>query len=152
MNTFNFIRNKLRDKLLNHPQSGFKGILYHGTNRDFDHFDYNMIGKSTDAGHYSHGFYFGQKNYAKLYGTILYKCEITLSNPYKFIGGPLDFLRSLGLDLNAKPIDVTMLLKKNGFDGVITYYDKAMTDVKECIVFDINNIKILNKFGAGDET
>lgn len=68
-------------------------MVYHGSPNEFDYFDKNKIGSTTDYGVFGTGFYFAlTKSYARIYGENIKPFFLNLKNPYKgvFGGGVLN--------------------------------------------------------------
>ena len=58
--------------------------VFHGTNNDFDEFDYDKIGSNTESLWNGHGFYFSDsKSEAGLHGKNVKKFQIQLKNPLR---------------------------------------------------------------------
>jgi len=138
---------KIINEELSKIKKPFKKILYHGSNNIFDKFDSNMIGRNADGGWYSKGIYFTEaKQLASYYGSHIYTCEVTLLNPlYAQVGSKREFMDVLELNDDTSPEEITKYLTDNGFDGVVILDYHNPNFVSECVVYDPNNIKILER-------
>ena len=124
----------------------YKGILYHGSNWEFDSFDLKWVGRNSDPGHYSQGIYFTpNEDLARYYGEYIYVCEVILSNPfYVMVENKRQFLNIVGIG-DVSPEEVTKHLISMGYDGVILLDVHNENEIQECVVYDTKNILILNK-------
>ena len=149
--------------------------VYHGTNRDFDTFEYSKIGTSTDTGYFGEGFYATTdpewaSKYARSYqpGGSVMPLYMKLENPlhlkksdarevydpgmeeYVTMDREYHIRDVLGLPEDASSQEVADVLRAKGYDGV-TY--RGHTDVGigsrdiEVMVLDQYNIK--SKFNPG---
>ena len=127
-----------------HSKGIFNEILYHGSHWDFDEFDENKIGRTTDAGWYSKGFYFtNTPEQASYYGNYVYKCNITLNNPlYTKASNKYNFRKELNLSDDTTPEEITKSLIAKGFDGVVVL-NPISNNISECVVYNTESIKII---------
>lgn len=109
-------------------------IFYHGTNKDFEKFDKNFIGSSTDAGWLGWGFYFYDNiSDAREYGKVR-AYVLNIENPYYATKSDNKRLSELN-DVEASK-DFTNDLIEQGYDGV--YYNVDLRG--ETVVFNENQI------------
>ena len=137
-----------------------KEIVYHCSNKTFDKFDKQMIGTSSDDGIWGRGFYFGNQPNTS-YGKNIYRCEITMNNPFivnnfKTIEEIADYLdvwednfyipsyedNGLIHFSQAQLRQITSHIIGKGHDGIIVNLSPQWT---EYIVFNPEQIKILGK-------
>jgi hypothetical protein len=114
-------------------------ILYHGSKENFDVF--SASSKTSVRG--SGIFFSNSLEYARLFGNIIYYCNVNLTYP-KIYETSLDFtvdeMRNNGTD------ELYKKLQKDGFDGITILKSKVSTGIiKEVIAFRPQNIKIVNK-------
>lgn len=139
-------------------------IFYHGTQNDFSHFDYDMIGSSSgNMGFLGKGFYFS-KDYdiAKCYGKVL-SVKLDIINPFILDGilsdDTIDILNRVSdtyaFEYGMSAVDaynglsygitdfpemaelITEGLESLGYDGVV--YNNG----KEVVCFTASDIQIL---------
>lgn len=109
-------------------------IFYHGSNSDFDVFDYDKIGSSTDAGWLGYGFYFyTDKHESSQYGRVR-SFVLNITNPY--YATPEDNERLSELNDKDESKKFTQTLISEGYDGV--YYNGDLRG--ETVVFNSNQI------------
>ena len=109
-------------------------IFYHGTNKNFDVFDKNMINSSTDAGWLGYGFYFYTDiNEARQYGKVR-SFVLNIENPYFATDEDNERLAELNSIEASK--EFTDKLISEGYDGV--YYNGNLRG--ETVVFEPNQI------------
>lgn len=109
-------------------------IFYHGTNKNFDVFDKNMINSSTDAGWLGYGFYFYTDiNEARQYGKVR-SFVLNIENPYFATDEDNERLAELN-NIEASK-EFTDNLISEGYDGV--YYNGNLRG--ETVVFEPNQI------------
>jgi len=109
-------------------------IFYHGTNKNFDKFDKNMINSSTDAGWLGYGFYFyADINEAVQYGKVR-SFFLNIENPYYATDEDNERLAELN-NIEASK-EFTNDLISQGYDGV--YYNGNLRG--ETVVFEPNQI------------
>lgn len=108
--------------------SGKPLVVYHGTNRNFNSFEKNMIGKgSGNYGHYGFGFYFSyNKKEAEGYGSNLLEVYLRIENPFDVSKQKNRILEySEILNINNKEniaIDIDWLLKALYKKDPISFY------------------------------
>ena len=133
-------------------------ILYHGTDARFSKFDESLIGSKTDSGMYGKGFYFSlNPSEAKRYGSRVLRVSVTLKKPFEldtfqsvqgkmrdmgFFEGESGLVPNMLGQPTAPSHLVTEILKKHGYDSVIT---KDVYGNDEYVVFSSESIKILPK-------
>ena len=111
--------------------------VYHGTNHDFDSFDYDKIGTNTEAAWNGVGFYFSDnKTEASLYGNKIMNAEIELKNPIDLTFIDDTSVQGSGL--------VRFFSKIKGFENV-KYDGKTIIEISKLIEdlennFDYKNI------------
>lgn len=109
-------------------------IFYHGTNIEFDKFDYNKIGTSTDAGWLGWGFYFyTDKNEAMQYGDVK-SYYLNIENPYYATDEDNERLSELNDPEISKKFTEDLI--NQGYDGV--YYNGNLRG--ETVVFNSSQI------------
>jgi hypothetical protein len=128
-----------------------KILVYHGTDNDFDQFDYNKIGSTTDDGMLGKGFYFStDKNIARS-NKIRIAVELTIKNPLLLyahewtINKKKLITEKIGISLNSTSSKITKVLKDKGYDSVILNYKHLHYFHKEIVVFDLKQIKVKSK-------
>lgn len=111
--------------------------VYHGTNDEFDIFDYDKIGTNTEAAWSGAGFYFtDNKTEASLYGNKIINAEIKLNNPIDLTVIDDTSVQGSGL--------IKFFSKIKGFENVkhdgrtISEISKLIDDLENN--FDYNNI------------
>lgn len=143
-------------------------IVYHTSNEYFNYFNTNKI-CNIRGDLYGKGFYFSDNyEYVKQFGSILYECEIILNNPLDltnqlnakkallYLLNKIDNINNYDKNYIEEAIEYNNItsafrkirkylsfdeLKKH-FDGVIGYSEIGG---KEYVVYNPNNIKILNR-------
>lgn len=114
--------------------------LYHGTDVDFDAFDINRAGSSTDEGLLGHGLYFGTDPAVGRSNRFLKSAEVSLKKPLELTmdswkGNKKKIVReALGLSADASAKDVTSALKAQGYDAVTLDYSPIGYNHKEVMV------------------
>lgn len=109
-------------------------IFYHGTNKNFDIFDKDMIGSSTDVGWLGYGIYFYTDiNEAMQYGEVR-SFFLNIENPYYATDEDNERLSELN-DIEASK-EFTNDLISQGYDGV--YYNGNLRG--ETVVFEPSQI------------
>ena len=131
-------------------------VCYHGTNVKFNVFDYNEIGKANDYGYMGYGFYFmddfewgsgyaeysaekeGEKNILEVF--------LKIEKPYIIYNyNQLPLKAKTGVFNKEESKEITQLLKKRGYDGVILKGQPS-----EYLVFNPNQIKSIGNDGSWD--
>lgn len=108
-------------------------VVYHGTDKILDRFDFKMIGSNTgNFGHYGYGIYFSDDlREAKTYGKIIYKCYLNIRKPFYGTTNQIIELKNQGVhgidDLVPKSIDFDSL-KESFRNNRIVY--KFLNDVE----------------------
>lgn len=119
----------------------FTKVVYHGSERDFEYFDPDKQGPSkafffSDSLEHAKKFSRGKEGL----GFVL-KVKIKLDNPlisdYKYEKG------------GEKKPEIVERAKKEGYDGLILTTEDLGVKIKEYIVFDKDDIEILEKIKAG---
>lgn len=111
--------------------------VYHGTNDDFDSFDYDKIGTNTESAWNGVGFYFSDnKAEASLYGNKIMNAEIELKNPIDLTVIDDTSVQGSGL--------IKFFSKIKGFENV-KHDGKTIAEISKIIDdlennFDYNNI------------
>jgi len=111
--------------------------VFHGTNDDFDNFDYDKIGTNTEAAWNGGGFYFSDnKTEASLYGNKIINAEIKLNNPIDLTTIDDTSVQGSGL--------IKFFSKIKGFEN-IKHDGKTIFEISNIIddlenSFDFNNI------------
>lgn len=126
--------------------------LYHGTHADFDRFSLDAR-TTTDYGHYGYGIYLTPlAGLARQYGPRVYKCEVTLDNPYVSTGTREEFYDRFGVDYGlardrSAAKELTRRITEAGYDGVIVHgwAPNPPGPISEVCVFDPDKIKIVDK-------
>lgn len=125
-------------------------VVYHGTDKDFNEFDINKSGESSDTGMWGKGFYFSDNpdyasHYAKKGKGNVKPVYISIKNPYIIklksdipkIDVPNETIEDMkNADKNYSRLFTEYMVKK-GYDGVIVKLDND----KEIIAFSPNQIK-----------
>jgi hypothetical protein len=111
--------------------------VFHGTNNDFDYFEYDKIGTNTEQAWNGVGFYFSDnKTEASLYGNKLINAEIILNNPIDLTSIDDTSVQGSGL--------INLFSKIKGFEN-IKHNGKPILEISKLINylehnFDFNNI------------
>lgn len=118
-------------------ENGEPKEVYHGTNDIFYTFDISNLGSNSgDPGDRGAGFYFGDKDTASSYGSILVPVFLNIRNPYN---GSERYSFRLN---RGETITVSSLIEdiKEGFDGTkdIKKYEEKIEDYKQQLK-DIEN-------------
>lgn len=118
-------------------ENGEPKEVYHGTNDTFYTFDISNLGSNSgDPGDRGAGFYFGDKDTASFYGSILVPVFLNIRNPYN---GSERYSSRLNRD---ETITVSSLIEdiKERFDGTkdIKKYEEKIEDYKQQLK-DIEN-------------
>lgn len=111
-------------------------IAYHGTNSNFDTFDYSFLGKGNDE--HGPGFYFTNKpEYAEAYGNVK-KCNITINNPLSKSksGNKDELIKMLCLCFDVNSLNELY----NKFEDEDVFYDSTLSDLGENIQAAIDNL------------
>jgi hypothetical protein len=109
-------------------------IFYHGSKSDFETFDKNKIGSSTDPGWLGEGFYFyGNPHDAAQYGKVK-SYYLKIENPYFATDEENERLAELNNQDASREFSED--LKLQGYDGV--YYNGNMRG--ETVVFEPGQI------------
>lgn len=115
--------------------------VYHGTNDDFDSFNYDKIGSNTESSWNGAGFYFSDnKTEASLYGNKILRVEIILNNPIDLTMINDTSVQGSGL--------VKFFSKINGFES-IKHDGRTILEISNLIDdleknFDFNNVSFSN--------
>jgi hypothetical protein len=138
---------------------GSPSKLYHGTAKEFDRFDRNLLGSNTSANDASVGFHFSDNVAdADLYATMAAEKH---GLPRGFVGAyDVDMKRPLvvGIDPSdgnapekliqeflENKIAAARYAKENGFDGLIYPYGTNVDSGYTAIAFDADQIKKMGK-------
>ena len=147
----------IADASINNEQAtAVERRAYHATNEEFEGFDPNFIGTSTDSGHLGHGFYWSTdpkinesrdplvKGRRK---NRLVEANLTLNNPLE-VSLPdwrtdkrAVVRESLGLPETATARDISEALSAKGHDGVVLDYSPVGYNHQEIMVLDANQIR-----------
>ena len=125
---------KIYEQVLN--ESVYK--VYHGTDDNFDSFDYSKIGSNTEASWNGYGFYFSDdKAEASLYGNKIMDAEIVLNNPIDLTTIDDTSVQGSGL--------IKFFGKIRGFENLKIKGGKTISELSNLINdlesnFDFNNI------------
>ena len=123
--------------------------LFHGTEEHFDKFDLAKAGKN-DEGFLGRGVYFSTDVTVANSFPVRMEVKVRLQNPYLMELQSLSFQKNLvlreqlGLPASASAQTITTELKRRGHDGVVLDYSPAGYRHKEVVVFDPNDIAIVN--------
>lgn len=109
-------------------------IFYHGSNNDFNEFDKNKIGTSTDNGWLGWGFYFYMDEHeASQYGKVK-RYLLCIEEPYYITNDEHE--RLVELDNEEASKEFTNNLIMNGYDGI--HYNGNLRG--ETVVFEPSQI------------
>jgi hypothetical protein len=123
-------------------------VFYHGTGKDFDAFDVDKAGSSTDSGWYGSGVYltpdpdiaaaYAKNEYLGYEGGRIIPTHVRLKNPYTWTEND-------PIPKNKKESDaVREGLMMQGYDGVIVPDFLDPSKIEEIVVFDPANIRSVN--------
>ena len=127
----------------------FTATLYHGTSWDFTDYSEDHLGKTTDPGWYGAGLSltpnFGiAQGYADFSASQtgsparVMTVSVTLNKPFYTQSGAIEFStafeKAVGRETPANPREITAILKKSGFDGVVVL--KKNGNVSEVTLFE----------------
>lgn len=120
-------------------RDGTPMVFYHGTDKEFDEFDTNFIGTSTDPGWLGEGFYFYTDYYeASQYGNVS-EYYLKITEPYYATDEDNEALAEANSHEASKEFSDN--LKSEGYDGV--YYNGNLRG--ETVVFDPSQIWKIKK-------
>jgi hypothetical protein len=111
--------------------------VFHGTNKNFDDFEYDKIGTNTEQAWNGVGFYFSDnKTEASLFGNKIINAEIKLNNPIDLTTIDDTSVQGSGL--------INLFTKIKGFEN-IKHNGKTILEISKLINdlehnFDFNNI------------
>mgnify|MGYP003643679938 CR=1 FL=1 len=144
--------------------TGVERRAYHATNEEFEGFDSNFIGSSTDSGHLGHGFYWttdpkiNEPRDPLVKGkrkNRLVEANLTLNNPLE-VSLPdwrtdkrAVVREALGLPETATARDISAALSAKGHDGVVLDYSPTGYNHQEIMVLDANQISPLTNKAHG---
>ncbi len=147
--------------------NGRPKVFYHGTDREFDAFSTDAIGRSTgELGWYGKGFYFTPDYLqARHYGSKVLEVYLNIRHPFYMDSDNLrKYKDELGLtdrDLdgtdparflkdNRRSLRISNLLIKDGYDGIV--YSEDGVSFSEVIAFNPNQIKSVDSKGFDRES
>ena len=147
--------------------NGRPKVFYHGTDREFDAFSTDAIGRSTgELGWYGKGFYFTPDYLqARHYGSKVLEVYLNIRHPFYMDSDNLrKYKGELGLtdkDLdgtdparflkdNRRSLRISNLLVKEGYDGIV--YSEDGVSFSEVIAFNPNQIKSVDSKGFDRES
>jgi hypothetical protein len=131
-------------------------IVHHGSTKDFDRFDTEKVGSTTDEGWLGKGTYFSTDKRVSHYYPLAYETKVTLDHPLKislkdFKTNKQDVVReAVGLPKTASVDELTKELVKRGHDGVVL--DMSPSGYMHTEVMAINNhsMSISRKYETGN--
>ena len=122
---------------------GTPRVFYHGTRTEFDTFDV----RKSRVGAYGKGIYFSpSRANAQAYGSAhVMGCYLAMRNPYVvnnwigLSGEKLAIIKDeLGEEGKVTEKNVTSILKKHGYDGVVVQYQGVVTEI---VAFSSTQVK-----------
>lgn len=114
---------------------GQPAIIYHGSDKEFNIFNKEKIGSSTDAGWLGEGFYFYEDEHeAKQYGSVK-QFYLNVRNPYYATEEDNERLAELNDTVQSRKFSENLI--KEGYDGV--YFNGDLRG--EWVVFNSEQIK-----------
>ena len=125
-------------------ENGEPLVVYHRSPNEFNVFNTEKIGTSTDYGAWGRGFYLSPVDAGIPYGKVKYTLYANLKKPYILKREDKNIGRIRDLIDTDRGKGFTEKLESEGYDGVI-YYENGNPD--EIVVFDAKNIK-----SAGNRT
>ena len=131
---------------------------YHTSPHDFERFDINRAGTTTDAGKLGEAVYFttdpkkppGKENQRGYEVSLGVKNPLELKYPFdqfRFYDKSNIIKDALGLPATATAKDITAAVKAKGYDAVTLDYSPAGYKQREIAVFNDKLIDILRKYG-----
>lgn len=126
----------LNNNVLNNNITENTYKVFHGTNNQFNNFDYDKIGKNTESAWNGMGFYFSDnQTEASLYGNKIINAEINLNNPIDLTTINDTSVQGSGL--------IKFFSKIKGFQNV-KHDDKTILEISKIINDLENNFKYSN--------
>lgn len=118
--------------------------VYHGTSEDFEEFDIEKSGSKGNVA-YGKGVYFTPyKEVADKFGKKTKEVYLNIKKPFIIqTDGDLEKMIEFKMEARQKKVDVSTIIKSNGYDGVISYEDVGSDKIHEIVVYDKKQIKIL---------
>ena len=124
-------------------ESGKLLTVYHGTNEVFEEFDIEKSGTKGNVA-YGKGIYFTpEKEIANRFGKYTKEAYLNIKKPF-VIQTEEQLLKQMDFKKEAlkRKVDVSIVFKENGYDGIISYEDIGSDKIHEIVVFDKKQIKI----------
>ncbi len=118
--------------------------VYHGTSKDFEEFDIEKSGSKGNVA-YGKGVYFTpDKEVADRFGEKTKEVYLNIKKPFIIqTDEDLEKMIEFKMEAKQKKVDVSTIIKSNGYDGVISYEDVGSDKIHEIVAYDKKQIKIL---------